>query len=78
MQMDLKLNIYQKQKLILTQVMQQSINVLQMSANDLREYIEKEFEENPILEAEFNLIESKDNIKLSNYLNNRYDENYNY
>lgn len=78
MQIDLKLNIYQKQKLILTQVMQQSINVLQMSANDLREYIEKEFEENPILEAEFNLIESKDNIKLSNYLNNRYDENYNY
>lgn len=78
MQMDLKLNIYQKQKLILTQVMQQSINVLQMSANDLREYIEKEFEENPILEAEFNLIESKDNIKLSSYLNNRYDENYNY
>lgn len=81
MQMDLKLNIYQKQKLILTQVMQQSINVLQMSANDLREYIEKEFEENPILEAEFNSIESKDNIdntQLAKYLNNRYDENYNY
>ena len=28
-----------------------------MSAYDLREYIEKEFEENPILEADFNLIE---------------------
>lgn len=55
MQMDLKLNISQKQKLILTQIMQQSINVLQMSAYDLREYIEKEFEENPILEADFNL-----------------------
>ncbi|WP_243278758.1 hypothetical protein, partial [Clostridium cuniculi] len=34
--MDLKLNIAQKQKLILTQIMQQSINVLQMSAYDLR------------------------------------------
>lgn len=81
MQMDLKLNISQKQKLILTQIMQQSINVLQMSAYDLREYIEKEFEENPILEADFNLIESKDNIdnaQLSKYLNDRYDENYNY
>ena len=81
MQMDLKLNIAQKQKLILTQIMQQSINVLQMSAYDLREYIEKEFEENPILEADFNLIESKDNIdntQLSKYLNDRYDENYNY
>lgn len=52
-----------------------------MSAYDLREYIEKEFEENPILEADFNLIESKDNIdntQLSKYLNDRYDENYNY
>ena len=81
MQMDLKLNIAQKQKLILTQIMQQSINVLQMSAYDLREYIEKEFEENPILEADFNSIESKDNIdntQLSKYLNDRYDENYNY
>jgi len=81
MQMDLKLNISQKQRLILTQIMQQSINVLQMSAYDLREYIEKEFEENPILEADFNLIESKDNIdntQLSKYLNDRYDENYNY
>ena len=81
MQMDLKLNISQKQKLILTQIMQQSINVLQMSAYDLREYIEKEFEENPILEADFNLIESKDNIdntQLSKHLNDRYDENYNY
>ncbi|MBS6184639.1 MAG: RNA polymerase factor sigma-54 [Clostridium celatum] len=81
MQMDFKLNISQKQKLILTQIMQQSINVLQMSAYDLREYIEKEFEENPILEADFNLIESKDNIdntQLSKYLNDRYDENYNY
>lgn len=81
MQMDLKLNISQKQKLILTQIMQQSINILQMSAYDLREYIEKEFEENPILEAEFNLIESKediDNTQLSKYLNDRYAENYNY
>ena len=78
MQMDLKLNIAQKQKLILTQIMQQSINVLQMSAYDLREYIEKEFEENPILEADFNLIESIDNTQLSKYLNDRYDENYNY
>ena len=41
MQMDLKLNISQKQKLILTQTMKQSINILQMSAYELREYIDK-------------------------------------
>ena len=81
MQMDFKLNISQKQKLILTQIMQQSINILQMSAYELREYIKKEFEENPILEAEFNLIESRENIdntQSAKYLNDRYDESYNY
>lgn len=81
MQMDLKLNISQKQKLILTQTMQQSINILQMSAYELREYIKKEFEENPILEAEFNVIESRENIEntqSAKYLNDKYDESYNY
>lgn len=81
MQMDFKLNISQKQKLILTQIMKQSINILQISAYELREYIKKEFEENPILEAEFNLIESRENIdntQSAKYLNDRYDESYNY
>ena len=41
MQMDFKLDILQKQKLILTQTMKQSINILQMSAYELREYIKK-------------------------------------
>lgn len=59
MQMDLKLNISQKQKLIVTQTVQQSINILQMSAYDLREYIDKEFEENPVLDGEFEFVESE-------------------
>ncbi|MEN8076056.1 RNA polymerase factor sigma-54 [Clostridioides difficile] len=81
MQMDLKLNISQKQKLILTQIMQQSINILQMSAYELREYIDKQFEENPVLEGELNLIEGEkkiDNAKLEKYLKDGYSENYNY
>lgn len=81
MQMDLKLNISQKQKLILTQIMKQSINVLQMSAYELREYIDKQFEENPVLEGELDLLESKEKIennKMGKYLEDRYIENYNY
>lgn len=81
MQMDLKLNISQKQKLILTQIMKQSINVLQMSAYELREYIDKQFEENPVLEGELDIVESKekiDNNKRGKYLEERYIENYNY
>ena len=81
MQMDLKLNISQRQKLILTQIMKQSISVLQMSAYELREYIDKQFEENPVLEGNLELIESKENIEKNNivkYLDDRYSENYNY
>ena len=81
MQMDFKLNILQKQKLILTQTMKQSINILQMSAYELREYIDKKFEENPVLEGELDFVESKekiDNSQLSKYLEGMYSENYNY
>ena len=81
MQMDLKLNISQKQKLILTQTMKQSINILQMSAYELREYIDKKIEENPMLEGELDFVESKekiDNSQLYKYLEDMYSENYNY
>ncbi|MFQ6848906.1 MAG: RNA polymerase factor sigma-54, partial [Clostridium perfringens] len=37
----------------MTQQMQLSIKLLQMSTYDLREYIEKEFSENPVLEAQY-------------------------
>jgi RNA polymerase sigma-54 factor len=41
----------QEQRLILTQNMQQSIKLLQMSLHDLREYIDNEYSENPVLEV---------------------------
>ncbi|MDU5492118.1 MAG: RNA polymerase factor sigma-54 [Clostridium perfringens] len=53
MLMDFNLNLTQEQKLIMTQQMQLSIKLLQMSIYDLREYIEKEFSENPVLEAQY-------------------------
>ena len=53
MLIDFNLNLTQEQKLIMTQQMQLSIKLLQMSTYDLREYIEKEFSENPVLEAHY-------------------------
>ncbi|MDU7548037.1 RNA polymerase factor sigma-54 [Clostridium perfringens] len=53
MLMNFNLNLTQEQKLIMTQQMQLSIKLLQMSTYDLREYIEKEFSENPVLEAQY-------------------------
>ena len=51
MLMDFNLNLTQEQKLIMTQQMQLSIKLLQMSTYDLREYIEKEFSENPMIRS---------------------------
>ncbi len=57
MKLDFNLNLVQEQKLIMTQQMQLSIKLLQMSTYDLREYIEKEFLENPILEGNFDFVQ---------------------
>ena len=50
MKLDLNVKMTQEQRLIMTQNMQQSIKLLQMSLHDLREYIGNEYSENPILE----------------------------
>ncbi len=57
MKLDFNLNLAQEQKLIMTQQMQLSIKLLQMSTYDLREYIENEFMENPILEGNFDFVQ---------------------
>lgn len=53
MRLDYNLNLTQEQKLVMTQAMQLSIKLLQMSTLELKEYIDKEFSENPILEAQY-------------------------
>ena len=52
MRLDYDLKVTQEQKMILTQTMQQSIKLLQMSMHDLREYIDYEYSENPVLEID--------------------------
>lgn len=51
MKLDLNVKMMQEQRLVMTQNMQQSIKLLQMSLHDLREYIGNEYSENPILEV---------------------------
>lgn len=50
MNFDLNVSCKQQQKLVMTQQMKISINILQMASYDLREYINREYEENPIIE----------------------------
>ncbi|MCR6513965.1 MAG: RNA polymerase factor sigma-54 [Clostridium chrysemydis] len=49
MKMDYSISLTQEQKLVMTQEMQMSIKLLQMSVTELREYIDKEYAENPVL-----------------------------
>ncbi|MDO5517017.1 MAG: RNA polymerase factor sigma-54 [Clostridium sp.] len=60
MNLDYNLKITQEQKMILTQNMQQSIKLLQMSMHDLREYIDNEYSENPVLEIDESEVVNED------------------
>lgn len=60
MKLDYSMKMTQEQRLILTHNMQQSIKLLQMSLHDLREYIDNEYSENPVLEVNEDMISSEE------------------
>ena len=47
-----RLNMKQQQSMVMTQSLQQSIKLLQLSSLELKEYIAEEIEQNPLLQAE--------------------------
>lgn len=55
MKINYELNLKQEQKLIMTPELRQAIELLQLNTIELREYLDQELEENPLLE-----LESKD------------------
>lgn len=63
MNLNFGLNLTQEQKLIMTQKMQLSVKLLQMSTFELKDYIEKEIQENPILDAKDVEIDHHNNEK---------------
>ena len=65
--LEYNLNLTQEQKLIMTQEMQLSIKLLQMTAFELQEHIEKELEDNPVLDDKGEMFntELKDNIDFT-------------
>ncbi|WP_207640920.1 RNA polymerase factor sigma-54 [Clostridium lundense] len=69
--MDFNLSISQEQKLIMTQQMQLSVKILQLSSYELQKLVEKEIQENPLLEIKYgdeNKENSLDYKKLIKYL----------
>ena len=61
--MNFNLNLTQEQKLVMTQQMQLSIKLLQMSSMELQEHIEKEVQENPVLEISYSDVNKDDELK---------------
>lgn len=52
MRLDFNMQLQQEQKLIMTQEMQLAVKMLQLTSFELREYIEEQLVENPLLESE--------------------------
>lgn len=63
MEMNFNLNLTQEQKLIMTQQMQLSVKLLQMSSQELQEQIEKEVQENPVLEYSESYFDKEEEVK---------------
>lgn len=64
--MDFGLNLTQEQKLIMTQQMQLSVKLLQMSTYELQQYVDKELQENPVLDAK-----DSDRLKDNNTIDHK-------
>lgn len=86
--MDFNLNLTQEQKLIMTQQMQLSVKLLQMSTHELQEYVDKEVQENPVLDVNYveqekvegsrerlDLKELFKYLEFDNYGHNSYEKN---
>ncbi|MCY6483155.1 RNA polymerase factor sigma-54 [Clostridium aestuarii] len=79
--MEFKLNLTQEQKLIMTQQMQLSVQLLQMSNFELQNYIEKELQENPVIDAEYKKNENNkldDDFDYKKFIKSIEGDNYNY
>ncbi|URZ01718.1 RNA polymerase sigma-54 factor [Clostridium felsineum] len=88
MNLNFELNLTQQQKLVMTQQMQMSIKLLQMSNIELNDYIKRELEENPLLEgkerqndkeyrSDMSKVDYKEFIKYLDF-DNYTHENYHY
>ena len=66
MNMDFSLNLTQEQKLVMTQQMQLSVKLLQMSTYELQQYIDKELQENPVLD-----VKDPDRLKDDNTIDHK-------
>jgi RNA polymerase sigma-54 factor len=86
MNLDIGMSLIQEQKLVMTQEMQLSIKLLQMSAFEVQQFAEKELQENPVLDEkvstsnestqpELNYKELIKYFEFDNYAHHKYEKN---
>lgn len=86
MDLGFNLSMSQEQKLIMTQQMQLSIKILQLSSYELTKLVDKQLQENPLLEINYEEIKKEENsqenldeiLKYKSIIKNFEGNNYNY
>src|SRR6056297_2687203 len=79
MKLDVNINLEQKQELVMTPKLQMAIKILQYSSLELKDYIEDEIKENPLLDMleaqrDFNARQSsfnsvkRDTVEYENFI----------
>lgn len=76
MNFQLGVNLTQQQKLVMTQKMQLSVKILEMSGLELKDYVDKVIVENPVIEIDYEDKNSKKENDISNKID--YKEMINY
>ncbi|MBS3810413.1 MAG: RNA polymerase factor sigma-54 [Halanaerobiales bacterium] len=75
--LNLNINLEQKQELVMTPKLQMAIKLLQYSSMELKEYIEDEMKDNPLLEKHDEKKDHLDDRIKSQYQSYQYGSNYN-
>lgn len=76
MRLDFNLQLQQEQKLIMTQEMQLAVKMLQLTSLELKEYIEEQLIENPLIEVEEKKYDKDDKNILEEYVKSNDYESY--
>ncbi|HMA59139.1 MAG TPA: RNA polymerase factor sigma-54 [Halanaerobiales bacterium] len=75
--LDLSVDLEQKQELVMTPKLQMAIKLLQYSSMELKEYVEEEMKDNPLLEKHDENENHLDDRIKNQYQSYRYGSNYN-
>ncbi len=78
MGLDFNLQLQQEQRLIMTQELQLAVKMLQLTSLELKEYVEEQLVENPLIEIDEKVNNDFDVSSIESYTSSSYDEGWGY